>query len=83
MKNNADLFDHVQSRIRKPDLPFAMQDQSKANEESILSNGNGCFIFHPIMGSLQHVLGSQSLITSVRANVEAGLLFNLFDFDLT
>ena len=35
MKNNADLFDHVQSRIRKPDLPFAMQDKSKANEESI------------------------------------------------
>src|SRR5439155_5264410 len=77
------LFDYFQLCIGKPDLSCARENQSKANEDSIFRNGDGCFISPPIMGSLHHVLGSQVLISSVRANVETSLLFHLFDFDLT
>ena len=82
-KQHLVLFYHFQLWIRKPDLPFTIEDKSKANEGSIFSNGYGGFIPHPVMGSPHHVFWPQSLFSPTRPNVETSLLFNLFDFDLT
>jgi len=77
------MFDHIKSRIRKPDLPFAKEDYSKTNEGSIFSNRDERFISFPVMRSLHHVFWPQSLISPIRANVQTSLLFNLFNFDIT
>src|SRR6266566_2739788 len=57
------LFDHLQSRIRKPDLAYTNQDQSKDNGASIFWNRNGKseFISHPVLCSLHPFFLSWSL----------------------